>query len=234
MRHLFTLLSLPLLLVGCPDPSVQSSSGPGGAGAPSQGGPGPGPGAAGAGGPGGGQMRPENATFKVEAGQGVTVSGTLEYAGSKTGVIRLDFLRKSNNALDLAHTMTLDAPGPWSVEAPKGLGELYIVGFIDEKSDGPSAEDPAGKPEGTLTVGDAAITDVKITLTDDADLGELEPGKGGAPPGAKGGGAPGGGPAGAQGAGPGGGPGGAQGAGPGGAPGGPASPPQPEGAKAGE
>ena len=225
---LLILLTCGLNLAGCPDPTVEPSGG-GGPGGPGGGGPG-GPGGGGPGGPGGGAgqpTRPADVLFKVEAGQGVTISGTVAYEGEKTGQLKLDFLNKNESGLpDLLHTMKLDAPGAWTVEAPKGLGEVYVISFIDQKDDGPSPDDPAGMTTEPLQVGEEPIADVTVTLSDEPDLGAFTPGAGGPPPGNGGPKGDGGGPGGP------GGPGGEKG-GPGGGPGGPPpgeEPPTEEGA----
>lgn len=228
-----TLALLTLLgassLTGCPDPSGQApQQGPGGPGAGGEqgaGGPGGGgPGGPGAGGPGGGagggkgnERRPENAKFDVVAGEGVMISGTFDYAGAKTGTYKIDFLtRKEGGPIDLAASLTLDKPGPFSIEAPKNYGEVYAVAFVDEGNDGPTKTDPAGMTKEPLKVADAALTDVKIEVSDSPDLGDFTPGtagggqQGGGGPGGPGGGGPGG--PGGGGGGPGG-PGGPGGAG---------------------
>ena len=180
------LLSLvPLLsLAACPDPTGSSSM-PGGTvagGAPSgpgAGGPGAGgPGAGGAGGPGAESgARPSDAHFQVDAGKGVTLSGTYSYAGDRTGTYRIDFLTmQAGSPPVLAQAMTLDAPGDWSVEVPKDFGDIYVVAFVDAVGDGPSPDDPAARLEDPVKVGGSDISGLSLVLKDNADLGELTPG----------------------------------------------------------
>ena len=135
---------------------------PGGAGMP-------GAPAAGAG------MRPA-ASFEVPAGTGVKVSGTVVYAGSKTGQYRIDFLKPNKGSFpELLHSITLDKPGAWEIEAPKGTGEVAVVGFLDADGNGPSDGEPAALTDPPLTIGDKAITGVTLTLSDTPDLKDLKP-----------------------------------------------------------
>jgi len=113
----------------------------------------------------------------VEAGSGVTISGTLEYAGSQTGVFRIDFLAKEGEAPPtLAHMLELEGPGPFTVEAPQGAGSLYVVGFVDVKGDGPSASDPAGMLAEPIVVDSSPVADLVLSLSDAPDLGDFTPG----------------------------------------------------------
>lgn len=239
---LFVLALLGALSMGgCPDPSGQApQQGPGGGpgaeggagGGPAGGGPGgggPGGGGPGGGGPGGkgNERRPENVKFDVAEGQGVAISGTFSYAGTKTGIYKVDFLsRKENGPIELVHSLTIEKPGPFSVEAPKSYGAIYVVAFVDEASDGPTATDPAGMTKEPLQIGEVPIADVTVEVSDTPDLGEFTPGAGGGANQAGGGGGPqggggAGGPQGGAGGPPGGGAGGAAGGPPGGGAGGP-------------
>ena len=161
---------LVLMLQGCPDPTTASELGHGPGGASGGGAPG-----TGAGKPLG--PPPAPGSFDVAPGTGVTISGTLVYAGSQTGVFRIDFLQREGEAPPiLAHMVELEGPGPFTVEAPPGTGSLYVVGFVDVKGDGPSASDPAGMLAEQIVVGTDAVADLVLTLTDDPDLGEFVPG----------------------------------------------------------
>jgi hypothetical protein len=161
---------LMLTLQGCPDPTTASELGHGPAGAPGSSG-----GASTPGMPLG--PPPAPGSFQVEAGTGVTISGTLSYEGSQTGVFRIDFLQKEGDAPPtLAHMLELDEPGPFSVEAPQGTGSLYVVGFVDVEGDGPSASDPAGMLEAPILVESSPVADLVLTLTDAPDLGNFTPG----------------------------------------------------------
>jgi hypothetical protein len=184
-RH--TLFLLPLILGGCPDPTAGSASespGPPATGAPS--GPAGGPAAAGGAAQPGPGKRPQAPGFKVEAGQGLKISGTIAYAGEKKGTVRMDFLKvgASGDFPELVHTMDLAAVGPWELEVPKDAGELAIVCYMDADDNGPSDGEPAGRVAGRIKVGQDPVTGLDITLADEPDLGDLKPGPppGGAPP----------------------------------------------------
>lgn len=104
------------------------------------------------------------------------LSGTFSYSGAKSGSHRIDFLTMpAGTPPVLVHALTLDAPGEWSIEAPKDFGELYIVAFIDQAGDGPSPDDPAGRLAAPLEIASTPLTGLSIELTDDADLGDLAP-----------------------------------------------------------
>lgn len=189
-----------VVLGGCPDPNAVVEGAPslepaaleGGApplGAPpSDPGAGPQPAGEPAPTPGGeagpSAGRPAGVAFQVEPGKGVRLSGTVSYGGAASGTLRIDFLKNPAGASfpELVHTLSLAAPGPWSVEAPADLGEISIVAFLDANDDGPGAGEPAGMIERT-TVGSAAMANLDITLSDTPELGSLKPGAGpGAPP----------------------------------------------------
>jgi len=178
------LLALPLLLAACPDPAQNKDKAgpmPGGmppevgmpAGTPPGAGGEMGPGAAPGGAPAG--MRP-NARFDVEAGQGVKISGTLTYAGSATGTLRLDVLRTGTSQFpELVHTAVIDKPGPFEIEAPKAYGDVRIMSFIDTSDNGPSPGEPAGGWEPVITIGSEPVTGIDIVLADRPDLKDLAP-----------------------------------------------------------
>lgn len=188
VRSLSLLAVSAFLLAGCPDPTATTDVAATNAnGAPSTP---PPPGDAGAGAAGtpasapAGAGRPTPPGFTVKPGEGVKLSGTLAYTGSKTGTIRVDFLKPPvNGALpELLDSIELGSVGEWSVEAPKNAGDLAVVAYIDGASDGPSAGDPAGRITGVVTVKEAPVTGLDITLSDEPDLGDLKPGQPGAQP----------------------------------------------------
>ncbi|MCK6506873.1 hypothetical protein L6R53_26465, partial [Myxococcota bacterium] len=187
-RGLLPLLPALALLAGCPDPTGTSAGPSGGAGPqggpPPAGGPGGGPGGPGGGPPPEGQPPGQ---FQVTAGEGVALKGNFTYAGTKTGDYRIDFLTmEAGRPPVLAHALTLDAPGPWTVEAPKSFGAVYVVAFVDQDKDGPSPTDPAGRLADAVTIGDQPLEGLEIVISDTPDLGDLTPnqsaGAGGPPP----------------------------------------------------
>ncbi len=192
------ILALPLLLVGCPTPNtvkdgdvpmltnpdgnLDGAPPPPGDGPPLEGrqpeGAGAGPSGPEGGTPPGGDGvgRPAGAKFNVAAGEGVKLSGTILYAGTKKGKLKVDFLKNKKDVLfpELMHSITLDATGPWSVEAPKDLGDISIVSFLDSDDNGPSPGEPAGMIE-TATVAAVDVPSLHITLSDTPALGNLTP-----------------------------------------------------------
>ena len=185
--------SLPLLLVlvGCPDPTAAPEGGgmsdkPMGGGAPGE----PGqPGQPGMGGPPGGEGgptgRPTAPGFQVTAGEGVKLTDSLSYTGTKTGVYRIDFLKQSEQASfpELVHSIELPAPGPWEVEAPKDAGEFWVVSFLDANGNGPDPSEPAARVKDLVRIGTEPIGGLDLVLSDDPDLGELKPNAKEGPPG---------------------------------------------------
>ncbi|GDX79599.1 hypothetical protein LBMAG42_14100 [Deltaproteobacteria bacterium] len=185
------LLLLPLMIfAGCPDPSAPADDPTADPGMGGGGGAGGGePGGAG-GGAGGAPMTPPaigSAKFDVKPGEGVKLSGTISYSGSKTGPIHIDFLSPGENGSfpGLLASMTIEKAGPWETEAPKGLGKVGVVGYVDVAGDGPNDGDPAARISGLVEVGSDAIAGLDLALSDTPDLGEFTPGKGdkGPPPG---------------------------------------------------
>lgn len=195
-------LPVLLLLVGCPEPpSTPLSADMTGAQPANPANPsGPGPGAAApavspdGGTPGepvggtvvGSQIAPSAGRmdplgFQVKSGQGIKISGVVTYDGARKGVIRIDFLRQpaeKEGLPELLHTLSLDSPQAFDVEAPKDLGEIGVVAFIDSNENGPSEGEPVWMEK--VTVGSTPVTDLKFALSDD----KLAPvGPGGPPPG---------------------------------------------------
>jgi len=200
---------LALLLAGCPESPSGSPGQPGAPGRP--GGPG---GSGGAPGQGSGPVATQ-VDFTAEPGQAVTISGSVAYAGQKSGKIRIDFLQvEQGQPPKLARMIEPQAMGDWSIEAPRDFGEIRIVGFLDVAGDGPGTEDPAMIWPQPVRIGSEPITGIALVLSDTPDLGDLTPGRnlapgpqagggeGGPPPGGPGGaGGAGGPPTGGQGAG---------------------------------
>ncbi len=131
-------------------------------------------------------MRP-SARFSVAAGQGVKITGKVSYDGTKTGAIRIDFLRTTGSQFpELVHSVTLDALGAFETEAPKDFGAVQVMAFIDSADDGPTAGEPAGLWQNPVDIKDQPITGVDIVLSDRPELKDLAPpgaDKGSRPPG---------------------------------------------------
>jgi hypothetical protein len=164
-----TTMSL-LLLHGCPDPQTASSIGHGPGGAANPGAPSAGP-------PVTTGASPEAGRFDVTAGEGVLVSGTFEYSGETSGKYRIDFLQKDGDAPPrLLHTLELDAPGAFELEAPAGTGSVFVVGFVDADGDGPSNADPGGMLTAPIVIDNSPIADLVLTISEAPDLGDFTPG----------------------------------------------------------
>ncbi len=171
-------------------PGDDGKGGPGGdpngaAGGDPKGGPGGGPpgGAPGEGGAGA-PLPPQDGTqepakvvvhpdveFQVEGGKGVKVSGSVTYTGSQKGTIRVDFLRAQDKAgfPEIVGSLTLKAPGPFSVDVPQNLGKVQIVAYVDADGNGPSDGEAAGHPpKDNYDIETDPVSGVDITLSEDA------------------------------------------------------------------
>ena len=112
----------------------------------------------------------------VVAGEGVAIAGTIAYAGSKTGRIRIDITKVQNNQPSLlAKTLELPALGTWAVELPKDFGTVRIVGFLDQTGDGPTPDDAAATLPDLVAVGTANVEGLLLELKDDPDPLVLAP-----------------------------------------------------------
>lgn len=126
-------------------------------------------------------QRPEDARWELAEGEGVLISGTVTYTGSKQGSVRMDFLtQEGNQPPNLVHAAAARALGEFSVQAPKEFGKVHIVAFIDAAGDGPSADDPAATV--SLEIGAEPIANIALELSDTPELGALTPGADPPPP----------------------------------------------------
>lgn len=206
------LLPIILFLVGCPSPTPDATTTPGG---PPQGTPPPGePGAQPPAGEQGGTpgaaptAPPEGAPaggslpkLQVAPGTGVTLSGKLAYAGKATGTVRIDIVQpKAEGGATVLHAVELDKLGEFSIEVPKSTGKIVVNAFVDAGGDGPSPGEPTAHTE-EIDVQAANVTDISLTLLDEAPgaksggpdnslMGPANPG--GVAPAGEAGGAPGG------------------------------------------
>lgn len=192
MRHL--LLLCASLLVGCPEPPTVQNQGHTPGGGPPGTPPGEGEAAPPAEGgaaaeqsggeagavqdrisPSAGRMDPMG--FQVQSGAGVTLSGTVSYEGALDGVLRVDFLKNypDQPLPELLHTVSLEEPGPFSVEAPMNLGQISVVAFVDTNENGPSEGEPIAHIE-AIDVGERDFPGITLQLSDESTASE-----GGAP-----------------------------------------------------
>jgi hypothetical protein len=92
-------------------------------------------------GPGGGSASP------FADYEGVTVEISGEAVSESDLPIQIDVRTPDEGApggLQEEGKLALSEPGPWSIEAPRGHGELLLQAFQDLTEDGPSDDDPFG------------------------------------------------------------------------------------------
>lgn len=114
------------------------------------------------------QMAPTK--LEIAPGEGVTLSGTIQYSGTLTRPIRIDVSQPAPTADNpgaskIVLATQVSAAGPWSVELPKGAGKVDIVAFIDPDNNGPSDNEPVARKTG-VQIGDAPLAGLDLTLTD--------------------------------------------------------------------
>jgi len=92
-------------------------------------------------------MRIEPLGFELADGEGVELSGTITISDEllAAGQLRIEILSGGGAEPTLLHAEILEQGGPWSVIAPKDLGEIQILAYIDENANGPSADEPHGE-----------------------------------------------------------------------------------------
>ncbi|MEE2750505.1 MAG: hypothetical protein VX519_03680 [Myxococcota bacterium] len=165
------MMGFLLLLAGCPEspdnlpdgsPAVQTEQVPGDPSAQP-------PGVAGE------VPDPKSTQFSVDAEEGLTLSGTLSYAGDKTGTVLLQVLTiAANQPPSLMHHEEFEAPTQFSLVAPKNLGSARLISFLDTDDNGPSATDPAAMM--SIEIGTEDLADLSLVLLDEPDLGDMTPG----------------------------------------------------------
>lgn len=167
-----SLLLSALLSIGCPEPPPgvvgqgQPGAQPGGDGG-NQAGPGDaGPAADSSGSriPVGMRLEPEG--FGLKEGEGVVLSGVVSYDGDVEGQARVEILQSTDDESppSLLHAVNLDALGPWSVIAPRDLGAVRVVAYIDTDQNGPSPLEPMAQPAEPVVVGTEDIAGIDLVL----------------------------------------------------------------------
>ncbi len=177
-RSLWTMICVGFLLAGCPSPPSTDGGNKGGGGGGGEGGEGGGGegGGGGATAPEDGQLPPGTghqppSEFDAPPEKSVKLSGTVSYAGTRTGELYVDFVKKEeggNPPMRIVHSIKLDALGAWEVLAPKGTGVVDVVGFIDMNANGPSRGEPIGAVM-DLEIGEVDIADLAIEITDEEE-----------------------------------------------------------------
>lgn len=111
-------------------------------------------------------MRIEPPGFGLEEGEGVKLSGEVNYEGGLSGQLRVEILQVASvdSPPVLLHAVNLDKLGPWSVVAPAGLGQVDVMAYVDLDQNGPDGDEPQGVVEGGVTVGDVDIPNLALNL----------------------------------------------------------------------
>jgi hypothetical protein len=172
LEQLAPWLSLALLASssGCPQPpqgmTPDQDHGQGRAPQPEGGDPSPPPPASPA---APGRAAPE--PLDIQPGQGVELSGTVSYAGSTQGQLRLEVLlrRERGSAPTLLVSEPIGSEGTWSTTLPRQLGRVRVLSYIDTDDDGPSPGEPRGEPERVVFIGDDPIAGLDIVVRDPSD-----------------------------------------------------------------
>ena len=99
---------------------------------------------------------------------GVTLSGEINYQGTRMGHIRMDILRQTKNRefpIEVVHATTLDRLGRFEVDVEVDLGKVDIVVFLDQEGNGPDPYEPIATLE-DVRVGLQDVRDLRFDLTD--------------------------------------------------------------------
>ena len=120
---------------------------------------------------------PTEASFEVEEGQGLKLRGVVSHSGQESGKLILQLLRVSaGNPPELLHSETLSQVGPFSIQAPSGIGAVSLVAFMDVDGNGlPSEEDIGARSD--LDIQAADMQELNLALGNIELLGDLVPGR---------------------------------------------------------
>lgn len=127
-----------------------------------------------AGAPAGG--RPAPVGFPDAKAAKVRVSGTVEYEGAVKGALRVDVLRnKAKSEMpELADTLQLKGPGPFSLILPGDGGTVAVVAYVDTNENGPDASEPRAEPVEIKLAG-APVDGVRLVVSDHAKVDKTLP-----------------------------------------------------------
>ncbi len=122
--------------------------------------------------------RPRHVALAIPAGEGILLTGEVDWQGPVDGVFRVDVLTLADGKPpELVHQSTLDAAGAFQLTLPAGFGDAHLVAYLDRNDNGPSAGEPVASL--AVRVEQAPISGLTLALSTDKDLGRLAPG---APP----------------------------------------------------
>ncbi len=110
----------------------------------------------------------ENNPF--DEGEGVELSGTIQYSGSAEGQYLVDLMNvEIADQPRVAYNVICHHGGEFQVEVPTLLGKLIAVVFLDTDGMGPANSKAAGISD-PFQVGTDAVGDILIEIEDGADM----------------------------------------------------------------
>lgn len=87
----------------------------------------------------------------------------------QTGTYRVDFFKIGSDGKPMIlHALSLEKPGAWETELPKGLGQIIVLGFVDATGNGPDPTEPSGYVTG-LDVQADPLTGITLAVKDGAE-----------------------------------------------------------------
>ncbi|NOY28263.1 MAG: hypothetical protein GXP62_20560 [Oligoflexia bacterium] len=109
----------------------------------------------------------------IAKGSAVSLSGSVSSdAFGGPVLIELVALHSDSEKPVVLYHFECHGPGPFTLDAPPGLGQVHLVAFQDLEGNGPTATDAAGIA-GPLIIGTAAIADITLAIAPDSDLGKF-------------------------------------------------------------
>lgn len=121
----------------------------------------------------GGMGAPNTVASGVKPGEGVVIKGEVTYGGSVTGPILVEVLRDGEPYASVAYSFFLDRAGPFELETPKDIGQVFLAAYVDAKGDGPTAEDPAAVLTAAISVASTPVEGVSLKIVDGFDVGRF-------------------------------------------------------------
>ena len=157
MKNGFFSLWIVSLLCGCPDPIESTTN----TNTTEQD-----PGVMQQNGPSKMESDPNQARLNLKPGEGLTISGTIQYAGTATGSKRIDVQKfREGSAPSLVHTLEISDDNSFSFQVPPDYGKIIITGFIDKAGNGPTSDDPQGRL--SIEIGKESQESIILEISDD-------------------------------------------------------------------